>query len=216
MMSEVIHVLVADELPMVREGIRSILNAADNAMFVGEATNSQEVLSSIQMYRPDVLLLSLDLPHSPSLVIITQAQEICPTTKTLAIASDSSTVRRYRLVAAGVRGCILKSETADAILSAIRAVYYGELWFSQPILQKLLEQEPYVRSLAIGMRLTKREVEVLRLIARGGSNQQIAEVLFITERTVKYHTRNIYAKLNVSSRAQAINWAWRHKLEGDS
>lgn len=215
-MAELIRVVVADELPVIREGIRSILAKVDNITCVGEAANKDEIMGLCQTNKPDVLLLSLDLPDVSLNNLVPKLQQLRSTLKVLTMIYNSELAPKYPFIAAGVSGCILKSEPRDTILSAIHAVYRGGIWFSHPVLQELLNEKPHERRVAMDLQLTNRELEVLKLLARGWSNQQIADALVVTERTVKFHTGNIYAKLDVPSRAQAISWAWQHNLVNHS
>jgi DNA-binding NarL/FixJ family response regulator len=209
-MSHMIRVLVANELPMVREGLRSVLNHAAHIEWVAEATHKAEAWHLCQQYQPDVLLFSLDLPDFSPPLFTEQIQPFTSQTKVILIVNEGADVIKLPFVPAGVSGCLLQSDTGTVILQAIQQVYKGVLWFSQPILQKLLEPAQNKLALSQPQGMTERETEVLTLLARGWSNQQIATALFIAERTVKFHVGNIYHKLNVPSRPLAINWAWQH------
>ena len=211
-MRKTIRVLIVDDVPMIREGIRSILDEQHGFDCVGETSAVSNALSLSQTHQPEVLLLSLDISELSLPEVMASLQQFCPQTQVLAISQSISNALKHRLVAEGAKGCILQNETKKHILSALHTVAQGKLWFSQPILQKLLENEPHADNLALKTGLTQREVELLKLLTRGWSNAQIAELLNITERTVKFHTGNIYHKLEISSRAQAISWAWQHGL----
>jgi DNA-binding NarL/FixJ family response regulator len=192
-MREIIRVLVADELPMVREGVRALLETIEDVTFIGEAHCGREAFDLCQLYQPDVLLLSLDLPELSLPDMLSEMRQHCHTTKVVVTISDSAKIRQYRLVEAGIMGCIVKSESGEAILEAIRQVHQGNIWFSQPILKEILEHGPNKRAFMVETGLTTREVEVLTLMARGWSNRHIADVLSITVRTVKHHTGTFIA-----------------------
>jgi DNA-binding NarL/FixJ family response regulator len=166
-MAEAIRVLVADELPIVREGVRSLLDAADDLTCIGEAHTGHQALQLSQRLVPDVLLLSLDLPELSPLDFLTQVKQHCSATRVLLTTNDTAQVRKYRLVANGARGCVLKTESRKAIIHAIRTVAHGKIWFSQPILEKTLEPDAAESRSVSEAGLTRRELKVLRLMARG-------------------------------------------------
>jgi two-component system NarL family response regulator len=200
-----IRVLVADDHPLIRAGLQSSLANEPDMFVVGEATNGEEVQRLCLKSKPDVLLLDLRMPGPSALETIAYLRQHHPQTRVLMLTAYDDEAHVRWLVEAGVAGYLLKEEAPATVVQAIRAVMGGGSWFSQQVAEKLARPTE-------SPALTQREREVLRLIAQGKSNQQIAEELSIAETTVRFHLRNLYSKVGVTSRAEAIVWT----LQGGS
>ena len=207
-MGKVIRVLLADDHPVVRSGIRAELDGADGIEVVGEASSGGEALRLVEELRPDVLVSDVVMPGMDGVEATRILRESFPDLRILGLSAYDDNEYVFGLLSAGAMGYVLKEEALDTIVEAIRAASRGETWLSKRVQEKVVRR-------AIGKEeapLTERELEVLRLMAKGWSNRQIAKQLFISEGTVKNHVTNIYAKLGVHSRAEAVAWAWQQGL----
>lgn len=212
-MSDVpVRVLLADDHPAVRGGIRRALEEA-NIVVVGEASSGEEALQLIEALQPDVAILDCRLPRLEGTEVAEIIQQRGLPTRILALSAYKDDQYVYGMLQAGAAGYLLKEEALETVVAAVRAVARGEEWYSQPVMSRVAAwargETPSIAGVA---ELTEREVEVLRLLARGWDNARIAAELVISEGTVKNHVTSIYAKLNVHSRAEAVAWAWQHGL----
>lgn len=203
-MTKTIRVLLADDHSLLRIGIRTILAAEPDLIWVGEATCSNQVQSLCQELQPDVLLLDLNMPGFAPTETVIFLREYCPAMKILILTAYDDDVYVRNVVGNGVMGYVLKDEAPETVVQAIRAVAEGKTWFSQPIIEKL------VRLKSSSPTLTDREQQILRLIAQGRDNIRIAMELNLAEQTVRNYISHIYAKLEVNSRPKAVIWAREH------
>ena len=202
-MSEVIRILLADDHPTLRVGLRVLLDQAPDVEVVGEAEDGEEALALIEALAPDVAVLDCQLPGMSGPQVAAEMQRRGLSTKVLALSSYSDDHYVRGMLEAGAVGYLLKSEAPEVIVAAVRAAVEGESYFSPPVVEK-------VAAWARGERpggLTERELEVLRLVAEGLSNKEIAQGLQMTRRTVEFHVSNILKKLGVTSRVEAAMWA---------
>jgi DNA-binding NarL/FixJ family response regulator len=208
----VIKVLLADDHPALRAGIKGMLEKADIEV-VGEAGDGDEALRLAERLLPDVLVLDAVMPGLRAPQVIRRLRETCPNLRVLVLTAYDENELVFGLLEAGAVGYVLKEEALETIEAAVRAVARGESWLSQKVgakvMKKALGQEAAEEE---AIPLTERELEVLQLVAKGWSNQRIAEELSISEGTVKNHVMNIYTKLGVHSRAEAVAWAWQQGL----
>jgi DNA-binding NarL/FixJ family response regulator len=200
-MTEAIRVLLADDHPLVRAGIRSVLTAEEDIALVGEAADGDQVQRLCQELEPDILLLDLNMPGPPPFETVAYLRQHCPAVKVLVLTAYDDDAYVRGLTAAGVAGYVLKDEAVETVVRAIRVVVQGKSWFSQPVVEKLvrLKTEEAV--------LTDRERQILSLIAQGRNNSQIAVELDLAEQTVRNYVSQIYTKLGVDTRVQAVVWA---------
>jgi DNA-binding NarL/FixJ family response regulator len=205
---EPIRVLLADDHPLIRAGLRAGLAAEPDFALVGEAADGHDALRLCREHRPDVLLLDLQMPGPSAVETVTAVHECCPGVRVLMLTAHSEAVYVRGLVAAGVAGYVLKDEAAELLVDAIRSVARGGTWFSRPVVAKLVQ--PHVPRATQEPSLTRRERQVLPLLAQGWDNARIASTLYLSEQTVRNYVSRLYAKLGVSSRAQAMAWAQRH------
>jgi DNA-binding NarL/FixJ family response regulator len=214
-MGETIRVLMADDHPTMRVGLRAILEPEPDLTLVGEAADGDETRRLCEELAPDVLLLDLSMPGPPAAETVAYLREHCSQTKIVVLTAYSND-HYVRGVAGNIEGYVLKDEAPETVVQAIHAVMQGGVWFSKPIVEKLAQLAAGEASPDEQPTLTQRELEVLRLLAQGYRNQRIAEELCISERTVRSHLRNIYDKIGVQSRTEAALWAARQGLNGES
>ncbi len=201
-MSPITRVLLADDHPLIREGIGNTLRRGDGLQLVGVASTGHEILNLVAALEPDILLLDLEMPGLSPLETLKTLQKAHPQTRILVLSAHDNLVPVQALLHAGVRGYVLKDEAIDVLVQAIKAVVLGGTWFSQAVASQLARHtiEPV---------FTQREIDVLTVLASGASNEHIAERLVVTERTVRFHLKNIYRKIGVKLRGEAIAWAVR-------
>ncbi len=205
-----IKVVLADDHPIVRSGIKNELAQSSDIEVVGEAADGDEALRLAQALQPDVLLLDINMPGQKAVRVIRelQAQTVQPRILILTAYSDVENV--VGMLNAGASGYLLKDDDPSVIVEGVRAVAQGKTWLSAAVAASLVGQAAGEHPPAENDTLSDRELEVLRLMAQGCSNAQIAETLAISEGTVKNHVTNLYDHLGVHSRAEAVVWAWQH------
>jgi two-component system NarL family response regulator len=200
-----IRVLVADDHPVVRQGVMANVKPQSDMTIVAEASDGVEALAMIKEHLPDVVLLDLRMPGMDGLDVIAEVNAAKLESKVIIMTTFESEEDVHRAMKAGARGYLLKDSTQEEILDAIRRVSIGETYLPARIVQKVAE----------GMRkpeLSPREVEVLQWVAAGKSNKEIGAQLFIAEGTVKTHVKNVLEKLSVVGRTGAIREAVRRGL----
>ncbi len=207
-----IRIVVADHQPSVRAGIRAALATQPDMVIVGEGACGDDVSHLCRQLQPDIVLLDINLPGPAAAEIVACLQTRCPSTRVLALTRhDDPWVGR--LVAAGVAGYILKDETLETVVHAIRAVMHGGVWFSRSIIAKLARSgiaKPEAAGLSA---LTRRDRQLLEMISQGWSTARIAAELGFAQQTVRNYLSRLYRKLGVRSRAEAIVWARDHGQE---
>jgi len=206
-----IRVVLADDHTLVREGIRSLLALVDDIALVGEAGDGEEALAVVEATRPDVVLLDMRMPKGDGCFVVAELARrgILPPTLILTTFDDDEAV--LEVVRAGARGFLLKDVTLERLVAAVRALAAGETMI-QPALTARASRELAARGTsappgaesANETELTTREREVLRLLAAGYSNREIAKALFVAEGTVKNHVSNILTKMGVRDRTRAV------------
>ncbi len=210
-----IRILLADDHPVVRSGIRNELARHPDIEIVGEAVNGDETLRLVEALQPDVLILDIYMP-GPKMVKIVRTLRAAPVSpRILILTAHGDAENVVQALKAGVDGYLLKEEDATLIAEGVRAVVDGKTWLSTTVARSLVgrmigESEPSQQE-----PLSERELEVTRLIGLGYTNPQIAEALSISEGTVKNHVTSIYSKLRLHTRAETVVWAWQHGLVSD-
>ena len=212
-MSETIRVYITDDHPIVRRGIKQLLETEADIAVVGEATNGREAVTDIYKLKPDIILMDLVMPVMDGIEAIRQIKAGHPQIQILVLTSFATDDKIFPAIKAGALGYLIKDTGPDELVHAIRQVHQGQLTLHPSIAQKLLkelsltsEQPPSPDP------LTDREVEVLKLVARGLSNQEIAETLVVSIATVYTHVSKILEKLHLASRTQAALYALREGL----
>lgn len=197
-----INLIIADDHPLIRAGLRSILTAEEDIAIIGEATNGEEVQAALQEGSPDILLLDLGMPGPSPVTTIQFVQKHHPSVKIIILTAYKDEAYVRDMIRLGVSGYILKDEVPETLVCAIRSVVGGGSWLSSSVVEII--SKPSLDSNDLDGLLTKREQAILCLIAKGYSNGQIAQELEIAEGTVKNHVVSIYMKLNIHSRAEAV------------
>jgi NarL family two-component system response regulator LiaR len=199
----------------VRKGIRALLLTDPDIEFIGEAENGREAVKKVEMMQPDVVLMDLMMPEMDGIEAIRQITAKNVKTRILVLTSFATDDKVFPAVKAGALGYLLKDSSPEELVEAIRQVYAGESSLHPAIARKLLQElsrPPEPQRPPTSEPLTEREVEVLRLLARGLGNQEIADQLVISEATVRTHVSNILSKLHLASRTQAALYALQKGL----
>ncbi len=206
-----IRVLVADDHPVVRQGLRTFLALQDDFEIVGEAGDGEEAVKQVEELLPDVVVMDLVMPKLDGIDAIRRIRSVSPTTRVLVLTSFLDDAKVFPAVRAGAAGYLLKDVEPVDLARAIRTVMRGEGLLHPAIAARVMEalSRPE-RTPAEG--LTERELDVLRLLARGLSNKAIALELHVSEKTVKTHVSNILAKLHLADRTQAALYAVRQRI----
>ncbi|MEM6336033.1 MAG: response regulator transcription factor [Bacteroidota bacterium] len=208
-----IRLVIADDHPAFRTGIRSFLERSGECEVVAEASDGEAAVLAALRYRPDVVLLDLDMPTLNGIGALERIHAEVPETNVLVLSAYADETYIFGVLDQGAAGYLTKQESLSAILDAVRGVARGETgWLSRRIASLFLgryrsEQDPDIAL------LSERERDVIALLAHGMTNAEIGEQLFISENTVKTHVNRIYDKLDgVRTRAQAVAWAWKRGL----
>ena len=205
-----IKIVLADDHPSMRAGLKAIINEAQDLSVVGEASNGQEALALTYKLSPDVLVLDVEMPFLTGIQVTQQLKAGNHPVKILILSGYNDEQYIMGLMEAGVSGYLLKEEAGDVIQETIRAIAKGEEGFmSRLVALSILRHQ---KNKEMMPSFTERETAVLTKIAKGIENEQIAKELHISEHTIKNHITAIYAKINVNTRAQAVAWAWENQF----
>jgi NarL family two-component system response regulator LiaR len=208
-----IRILIADDHPVVRRGLTSLINIKPGMELVGEAADGVEAVEQAQALQPDVILLDLMMPRKDGLEAIREIKQANPDARILVVTSFAEDEKVFPAIKAGALGYLLKDSPPELLLQAIYDVYRGESSLHPTIARKLIRELNQPPDLPPTEEpLSKRELEVLRLVARGLSNQEIAATLIVSEGTVRVHVSNILTKLHLANRTQAALYALQEGL----
>lgn len=215
--AQMIDVLIADDHAIVRRGLRTLIAGEPDMEVAGEASDGYEVVHSARTLNPDVILLDLVMPGLGGLEALTQIKDDNPEARVLVLTSFGDNERVFSAIRAGASGYLLKDASPEQLLQAIHDVYNGESHLHPTIALKMLREldnpvKPSANAPLTEDPLTEREVEVLRFVAQGLSNQEIAKTLTISERTVGNHIGSILRKLHLANRTQAALYALKRGL----
>jgi NarL family two-component system response regulator LiaR len=212
-MTEPIRILLADDHGLVREGMRALLDARPDMEVVGEAADGEEAVRRALLLDPDIILLDLVMPRLDGIEAIQAIKAERPEARILVITSFSEDERVYRAVKAGALGYLLKDSSPQELVQAIHDVCAGKMSLHPDVALKLIKEMNRPSELPPTEEpLTERELEVLKLVAKGWSNAEIGEELVISERTVGAHVSNILSKLHLANRTQAALYALREGI----
>jgi DNA-binding NarL/FixJ family response regulator len=208
-----VKIMIADDHSMVREGLKNLLELDGDIEVIAEAVDGKDCLDKLEVYRPDVLLLDINMPNMNGLEVLKELKNRKSKLKVLVLTVHNETEYLLKAVDIGINGYVLKDSESAELKKAIFAVNDGETYI-QPSLIPALNQKRIERSVDEEKieALTSRELEVLKLLAVGMYNKEVAEKLEISERTVKNHVSNIFKKLEVTDRTQAAVFAIRNNL----
>jgi two-component system NarL family response regulator len=212
----VIRVLLVDDHAVVREGLRTFLELQDGIEVVGEAGDGVEGAALAVGTTPDVVLLDVRMPKGSGIDACQEIKQAVPSAKIIMLTVSDEEADLYESVKNGAAGYLLKDSSIEEVAQAIRVVNEGQSLISPSMAVKLIDEFKQMskpeREQGPALRLTERELEVLRLVAKGLNNREVAKELFISENTVKNHVRNILEKLQLHSRMEAVMYAMREKL----
>jgi NarL family two-component system response regulator LiaR len=208
-----IRLLVADDHPLIREGLRTLLSTEPDLELIGEASDGIEVVEKATKLNPDIILMDLVMPKKDGLQAIIEIKQINPNISILVLTSFSEEDKVFPAIRAGALGYLLKDALPEELLKAIHEVYRGMPSLHPSIALQLLREINRPSELSkTDNPLSERELEVLRFIAQGLTNQEIAARLVLSEWTVRTHVRNILTKLHLANRTQAALFAMREGI----
>ena len=216
--TERLRVLVCDDHALFRRGLQMVLEQEADLELVGEASDGVEAVQKAQELMPDVVLMDVRMPKRSGIEAAGDIKDMLPHVKILMLTISDEEADLYEAIKAGASGYLLKEIPIDEVAEAIRSVWAGQSRISPSMASKLLTEFAAMSKASTEKpqvptpRLTDREMEVLRLVAQGLNNRDIAKQLFISENTVKNHIRNILEKLHLHSRMEAVVYAVREKL----
>jgi DNA-binding NarL/FixJ family response regulator len=191
-----IRILTVDDHPLLRAGIAALISSQADMVVVAESSNGRDAISRFRKHRPDVTLMDLQMPEMSGTDAIIAIRDEFPDARIIVLTTYAGDVQALRALQAGARGYLLKDAVQEELLDTIRAVHAGKKTLSRPVSQGIAEH-------ATDDALTKSEIDVLRLIAQGKANKQIADQLSIAEETVKSRVKNILSKLDADDRTHA-------------
>lgn len=209
-----IRVLVADDHPLFRAGLRAILAGEPDMSLMGEAACGEEAQRLAESLTPDVLLLDLSMPGPPARETVRFIQTHVPSTSVVILTAYQDPAALQELIGLGARGYVLKDEPVEMVAEAVRAVALGGIWLSRQVMPELLQDRPDETGAGVEPWLTSREWQILSLLDQGWDNRHIGDELHLSEQTVRNYLRDIYAKLGVHSRTEALVWLRNHEPGG--
>jgi len=212
-MSQTIRVFIADDHAVVREGLVALIETEEDMEVVGVGENGEEAVRRVLHYQPDVTLLDLHMPRKGGLEAIVEIKEALPDARILVLTSFGDDENVFTAIKSGALGYLLKDTPPHELIRAIRNVYEGKSALHPDIALKVIRELNQTNDKPLTEDpLTNREVDVLKQVARGLSNEEIAEVLVVSERTVRSHVSNILGKLHLANRTQAALYALREGI----
>jgi len=206
------RIIITDDHQLFRNGLKILLNAFSDFEVTGEASNGDEFLNLIRESPADVALMDINMPEMDGIEATRKALKICPAIDIIALSMYGEEEYYYKMVDAGAKGFILKDSDISEVREAILTVRKGGSFFSQELLYHVIQKIKHRENESKTASLSRREKEILLKICEGLSNQEIAETLFISKRTVDKHRANLLGKTNSKNTASLILFAIRHKL----
>ncbi|NLJ42683.1 MAG: response regulator transcription factor [Bacteroidales bacterium] len=209
---EKIKIIIADDHQLFRNGLKILLNAFPDFEVTGEASNGEEFLSVLRNTKADVALMDINMPEMDGIEATRKGVRLCPGIHIIALSMYGEEEYYYKMVDAGAKGFILKDSDISEVREAILTVLKGGSYFSQELLYHVIQKIKHRESESKSASLSKREKEILLKICEGLSNQEIADTLFISKRTVDKHRANLLGKTNSKNTASLILFAIKNKL----
>jgi two-component system, NarL family, nitrate/nitrite response regulator NarL len=209
-----IRIVIADDHPIFRDGVRKLLEAERGFNVIGEATTGKQALNLVSDLRPDILLLDMMMPELTGLEVLQRLSKQLTSVRTIVVTASIEKSQIIEALLLGARGIVPKHSSAQMLFKSIRCVMSGEFWITRQIIvelvQKLRSARPSLAPQAVG--LTRRELEVAAAVAEGQVNKDIARSCHISEYTVKHHLTRIFEKLQLSNRVELAMFAVNHRL----
>jgi len=214
MNSSIIRILIADDHALIREGIKTILAFEEDLKVIGEAINGSETIANVSTLSPDVVFLDVNMPDMTGIEVIKAIKAINIKTKIVMVTADGDRETLFKAIEAGADGYILKDSESVDMIQAVHEVYAGDSYIDKRLVRYLVDQfkEKTTPSNNKLYRLTERELSVLKLISDGFTNKEVADQLFLSEKTVKNYATTIFKKLEVKDRVQATLYAIRNSI----
>lgn len=208
-----INVVVADDHPVVRQGITQILELENDIKVIGQASNGKEAVNVVRELKPDIVLMDINMPILNGIQAMQKLKDDGVDSKIIVLTIHTETEYLVKTVQLGASGYVLKDAEANVLIDAIRRVYNGGTYIPSDLAAELIKGYNTKPQIKDEEELTDREIEVIKAIAEGMSNKEIAAALFISEKTVKNHISNIFRKLDISDRTQAAIYAIKHRIK---
>ena len=209
---ETIKVLIAEDHAIVRAGLKALIATEPGLEVIGDVSNGLEAVAQARALRPDVILMDLSMPHMDGINATREIKSEHPGARILVLTSFIEDDKVFAAIKAGALGYLLKESSPDDLLRGIRAVHRGESWLHPAIAAKLIRDLQAPQNAPLKEPLTERELEIIKLVAQGLANKEIANQLEIAERTVRTHVSNILEKLHLANRTQATLYAIKKGL----
>ncbi|MDE3090987.1 MAG: response regulator transcription factor [Chloroflexota bacterium] len=213
-MTETIRILIADDHEIVRVGLRNVILSEPGMQVIGEAADGEQAVQQARALNPDVILLDLLMPRKDGLTAIAEIRKANPHARILVLTSFAGDDKIFPALQAGAQGYLLKESSSEELLQSIRQVYQGQSPLHPEVSRRVIRKLNQPAESPQKSILTDRELEILKEIARGRSNEEIAEQLVVSESTVRNHITSILAKLNLANRTQATLYALREGIIG--
>lgn len=212
-----IRVMIADDHAMVRQGLKTILELEEDICVVSQASNGEEAVAMSKRIRPDIILMDINMPIINGLQAIKMLKQEPVNYKIIVLTLHQDREYLFKTLQLGCEGYVLKDAESSVLIEAIRSVYHDQTYIQPNMTGELVKEfnrvTLYEQDKSFVNNLTNREVEVLKLIAEGMINKEIAKTLYISEKTVKNHISNIFKKLDVNDRTQAAIYAFKHNIK---
>jgi DNA-binding NarL/FixJ family response regulator len=210
---EKIKIILVDDHQMFREGLRFVLAQVEGFDIIGSASNGQEYMKLLEKQIPDLVLMDIGMPVMDGIEATEKTTELHPSINVIALSMFSDQEYYHKMVAAGVKGFLIKEAGVDELEKAIKSVMQGNAYFSQELLRNIIVNISNVKINAYDpMQLTKREEEVLRMICKGHTTKEISDLLFISQKTVEGHKTNLLSKTNSKNTINLMLYAFKNNL----
>ena len=210
---DIIRILIAEDHAMIREGLKQLLELEKDLKVVGSVPDGQQAIDSYQSMKPDVVLLDINMPRKNGLEAVREIREMDPDAHVLMLTIHQDREYLFKALDLGAMGYVLKDAESRVLIEAIRTVHAGQTYIHSSMAKELITEFKRIKNGDENPnQLSVRELEVLKLLAKGMVNKEIAGTLFISEKTVKNHISSIFRKLDVQDRTQAAVYALKHHL----